>query len=380
MSASTLSRVALTATAITISLITCEVVARVLDLAPPLFLIPVEHYRLSDDPDMGYELAPGARTSDGIAISQQGLRDREYLVSKPEGTFRIAMIGDSVVFGFELAERDTMAKFLERLLSEATPRAGYRYEVMNFGVTGYNSRQIAREVATRVLPFHPDLIVYVYCLNDPQRYSFEFEQVLAKAHAEDRWGVRRLRTLVLRSQLYRLSKSAIWSLETGHTVNQRSGSWDDPQWRAVDTDATTAYFSSLYEPSPDWDRTKSDIKEIAALARQVGSKFVGVIVPLLKPYPGQYPLAAVHRRVAVAFESAGAPTLDLAPQIERFSRAGQFSVNIDLLHFSAAGSHFAALVILNYLFTAKLVPAADVVEFQSVHWTDPMVRTMLKWL
>lgn len=287
----------------TVSLILCETAARVLDLAPPLFLIPVEHYRLSEDAETGYELAPGAQTSDGIAISQQGLRDREYLVSKPEGTFRIAMIGDSIPFGFELAERDVMAKVLERLLNEAAPNAGYRYEVMNFGVTGYNSHQIARQLATRVLPFRPDLIVYVYCLNDPQQYSFEFEQVLAKAHANDTWGVRELRALVLRSQMYRLSKIAIWRLETGMKVDQRSGSWDDPQWRAVDTHTTTAYFTSLHEPSPEWDRPQSDINEMAALARQMDSKS-----------------------------------------------------------------------------TARLVPLADAVDFPSVLWTDPVIRTMMRWL
>jgi hypothetical protein len=92
-------------------------------------------YRLSSDPRLGYELVPGSRDGESF-ISADGLRDATFARNKPDGTFRVAVIGDSVAFGYRVRQSEAMPKVLERLLNEFRPGGAARYEVMNFGVEG----------------------------------------------------------------------------------------------------------------------------------------------------------------------------------------------------------------------------------------------------
>ena len=71
------------------------------------------------------------------------MRDHEYSLTKPAGVKRIAVIGDSVAFGFTrhpvaLPLKEIFPKVLEAELNAASPG---RYELLNFAVTGYNSAQ-----------------------------------------------------------------------------------------------------------------------------------------------------------------------------------------------------------------------------------------------
>lgn len=118
--------------------------------------------------DIVYELKPnlfGVFKGAPVRTSPQGLRGRrEYSLKKPPGTFRIVGIGDSNMFGWGVGEGEPYLQILERRLNERSK--GQRFEVLNFGVPGYNA---AIEVATfehRALPFDPDLVVIHFIGND----------------------------------------------------------------------------------------------------------------------------------------------------------------------------------------------------------------------
>ena len=53
-----------------------------------------------------------------VNINKAGFRDYEYSVDKPEGVFRIAVLGDSLIFGFGVNLEDTFPKVLERMLKK----------------------------------------------------------------------------------------------------------------------------------------------------------------------------------------------------------------------------------------------------------------------
>lgn len=122
----------------------------------------------SSHPDVVYELKPGLRglfRGQRVEISSQGLRDRDYARAKPEGTFRIVGLGDSVMFGWGVDQDDSYLEVLERRFEE-NPLEARRVEVLNFAVPGYNT---AMEVATlehRALAFDPDLVVVHFIIND----------------------------------------------------------------------------------------------------------------------------------------------------------------------------------------------------------------------
>lgn len=120
----------------------------------------------SRDPALVYELNPG--WSDGsFSVNALGLADGPRSRAKPSGTFRIAVVGDSITCGFGFVpRRDGFVASLERRLQQ---RAGarLRVECLNFGVNGYGIEQLARVAEARVEAFDPDLVVVQLCLNDP---------------------------------------------------------------------------------------------------------------------------------------------------------------------------------------------------------------------
>ena len=114
----------------------------------------------------GYRLSPNAsREAFGtwVQTNSLGYRGTEWSEVKPQGVFRIALIGDSNAFGFGVAFSQTMGEVLERA---AETRTSLRCEVLNFALPGYNSvqqRAILRDLA---LDFGPDLVLVVVSTND----------------------------------------------------------------------------------------------------------------------------------------------------------------------------------------------------------------------
>ena len=65
-----------------------------------------------------------------VKINSQGLRGPETTYEKPSDTFRILNLGDSVVMGWGVREKDTYGRQLEQLLNKGGT-ANLRYEVIN---------------------------------------------------------------------------------------------------------------------------------------------------------------------------------------------------------------------------------------------------------
>ncbi len=89
-------------------------------------------------------------------INPQGWRDQSYAYVKPEGVFRIAVIGCSRTYGYGVNADETYSKVLEGLLNTDTSK---KFEVMNMGVNGYGLTQMALNYMEYVRPYSPDLVV-----------------------------------------------------------------------------------------------------------------------------------------------------------------------------------------------------------------------------
>ena len=80
---------------------------------------------------------------------------------KKAGTFRIIALGDSLTYGYGIAEQHTYPGVLEEELSRS-----FRVEVLNLGVSGAQTEDIY-SILTKHLPvLEPDLVFYGVCLND----------------------------------------------------------------------------------------------------------------------------------------------------------------------------------------------------------------------
>jgi lysophospholipase L1-like esterase len=114
-----------------------------------------------------YELRPNVRgrfMGVPVLINSQGLHDNEYSRRKEPGTFRIVGVGDSSLFGWGVPFEDAGLKVLERRLNE--PSRGQKFEVINFGVPGYNTAMEAETFVRRCLEYSPDLVLLNFNTND----------------------------------------------------------------------------------------------------------------------------------------------------------------------------------------------------------------------
>ena len=111
-------------------------------------------YRYSDDPFLHYELKPGARTEGQgpwanrfvISVDEHGARGPAHGAAAGGDTFRILVFGGSTIFGAGVDDAETIPAVLERLLADpaAMGVADRRYEVWNFGNSGYVASQAMR--------------------------------------------------------------------------------------------------------------------------------------------------------------------------------------------------------------------------------------------
>lgn len=96
-------------------------------------------------------------------INGQGMRaDREFPLSKPPGTCRLGMFGDSFLFGLEVDIRDSFASRLEVRLKEL----GFPVEVLNFSVGGFGTAEMLQTYEQFGRKFDLDAVIFSWDISD----------------------------------------------------------------------------------------------------------------------------------------------------------------------------------------------------------------------
>ena len=126
-------------------------------------------HRESEVPGLDFELSPNRQKKYErvwVRTNNFGMRDTEPVSLEDDSVFRIAVLGDSFTFGFRVEGDETYASVLEARLNEG--KSGKRFDVLNMGVSGYNTRDEALVLEHKALSWQPDLVVIGYVLNDPE--------------------------------------------------------------------------------------------------------------------------------------------------------------------------------------------------------------------
>jgi lysophospholipase L1-like esterase len=119
------------------------------------------HNWVISDPVLGYRLNPGRK-----GINSLSIRDKEIVIPKPKGLFRLIYLGDSIPWdkhGFVDYTRETLVK-------------EGNIEVINAGVPGYGTYQELMFLKIYLLQTSPDLILLTYCLNDNHKFLHHFDE------------------------------------------------------------------------------------------------------------------------------------------------------------------------------------------------------------
>lgn len=96
--------------------------------------------------------------------NELGYRGEAVAIPKPEGTYRIVVLGDSTVYGLTVPVDKSFPAQLQQQL-----RKHYgleNIEVVNAGVSGYNTWNSTVALAFRVIELEPDLIIPIHTLTD----------------------------------------------------------------------------------------------------------------------------------------------------------------------------------------------------------------------
>jgi tetratricopeptide (TPR) repeat protein len=101
-----------------------------------------------------FQLSPARRQNQRLRHLSEP--QREFLADKPDGAFRIFVVGGSSAEGIPYSTRYAFSTWLERRLSASLPEV--RIEVVNAAFSGYSSRRLL-PVVEEITRYEPDLLV-----------------------------------------------------------------------------------------------------------------------------------------------------------------------------------------------------------------------------
>lgn len=234
-----------------------------------------------------------------LAINTDGMVDREYPIIKPEGSLRVALLGDSFTASEYLPTEDKFEGLLEQALSEQLEKP---VEVLNFGISGsdtWNQLQIFHLKAAR---YRPDItFLALYWGNDigdnieelqsgnPNPLTGEYHAPLAGRIKEIRKNINK--ALWNNSAIYQVTRDGYSKLERSiklwfrpDYINQINrlmiGEHQDTVLKEMQTkghpmvDTDTEDDDLFFWDSDGWEITRELIKKLNAEVMAAGSRLV----------------------------------------------------------------------------------------------------------
>lgn len=91
-----------------------------------------------------------------------GFKDKEHSFEKPEGVFRVLILGDSYVEAVEVIQEHHITNKLEALAK----KRGIQLEAIGMGMSGHGQTHQLHNYEVLGKKFDPDLVVSLFCFND----------------------------------------------------------------------------------------------------------------------------------------------------------------------------------------------------------------------
>ncbi len=122
------------------------------------------------DPAVGRVMQAGLR---GKPLKDQfidsnafGMRDKGYILPKPERKIRIVCLGDSFVFGERVKAEERFGVKLEAYLAERAPEFANRLEVLHIGLGSWDILSETAYLRRQLSLLQPDLVIHLIVVND----------------------------------------------------------------------------------------------------------------------------------------------------------------------------------------------------------------------
>ena len=207
-----------------------------------------------------------------VRYNKHGYRDYEYSLKKPEGIFRVLILGDSQTFGSGIKNlEETWVKKLEAKLQNE--RRNESIEVLSISGPGWNSDTHLYELFENGFKFNPDLVILAYYHND-----IPFP-ISVNCNSSERKVVTNINIF----QSYKLSRFIDFRI---NRLLEKFG--DKPSY----PDCLNQVYDSI-----GWQMNKFylDIMGLALSVQKI--HFMITVIPLIHKLDNSYPLLGPHEKL-----------------------------------------------------------------------------------
>lgn len=312
-------------------------------------------------------------SKDLVLLYEWKVWPQRFSKKKEKGVFRIIVLGDSIVSHPDGILNDYFPVKCAALLNQGPPQA--RFEVINFGVPGYNTQQEVRLLEKELLSYAPDLVILGYCSGNDRtvkrriiRYKeglFVSDVAESYPFVDSGWPFM-TRGLMRHSYFYRLFNAAlVRSLEQLYGQSFKSDMFDFKLPEGF-VEARRSFFS-FYR---FWDRgwterfsktmvqdfknqvkyfdysfeTENAVKALKNISVREKFSLLVVVFPNLASGP-QYESDWIARLC----RTQNIKTLDLGPIFEAVGYENLRLTARDLVHLNSSGHSLTAQIIVAYL-------------------------------
>lgn len=368
---------------IAFAIVVCEITIRFFDLAPGVNQVTTDIHRLSNNPNLKYELVPYSNHS-YEAINKDGRRDFHYLKDKKENTFRIAVMGDSVTYGWGTNVWKAHPNITEYYLNNFQKKPSIRFEVWNFGVRGYGTDEEVEAFKEKALPVDPDLALIAYNLNDPDPYSVDLAWAFSRMEWKDEQFLKEVtksRSYKIRRFLYDSSRffrflryralSKIQQRERKNAVNFQGNALVELEKKYNYEDKKERYFHELTEAF--WPSVADALAEFSQIADENEIQKTLAVFPALDDLT-DYHYKAIHDKVTAECKKRGIYAFDLLANFQNAARKWpEMELQIDFDHPNTFGQRIAGWGIAVNLIKSGMLPV-EKEDFKKVLFDFDLVK------
>ena len=212
-----------------------------------------------------------------------GIRDREHPIPRHPETYRIALIGDSFTMGSGVDVEDSYADRLQKRLAP-------RVEVINLGLSGFNTKAAIDRLQSIGTLYDPDLVVYGWTINDLEGEDYRATRAKNwRRGPRSRWAVARL------------------AGDSWHAIRDRFF----PHPRSL----VHEFYENYFDNPAAWTRFEEQLARLRRVADDAGICAAVFLHPFLYHLEFAHPFLPIYDAVEEAARAKGLATI---PTIDRF--------------------------------------------------------------
>ncbi|MCO6452344.1 MAG: hypothetical protein J5I90_16315 [Caldilineales bacterium] len=312
------------------------------------------------DPYTGFRLKPGGlgyfQHNIPAQVNENGHRDDPATIAKPEGVYRILLLGDSFTVGANVRQEEAYGQVLEKLLNEESIQP---VEVINAGVGGWEPLQYAQYYEHYGRAFHPDLVLIGFFVgNDAFNQLTAVEQlptaVMGRRVSPGAAGSFRTALLVFLTEHSNLARMLVQKGPVQNDFTRTNCDQFTDEYLAVQRDRMPTHLKRSAEREALVANSVAQIKRIADMTAEDGIPVVVALLPdenqinpalqsLLIPADelADYDFGMPQSMLVEKFSEASIPTIDLLPAFLADPRC----LYMNDTHWTPEGHRLAAEVI-----------------------------------